>query len=378
MKIIIFNNLYKPFARGGAEKFTEQLANGFIVDGHEVKIITSLPLGQKKPDNINVEYLRGYASLFYHLNKFPKILRLFYHLIGYIDPFVFYRTKKIVIDFEPNLIITNNLVGLGMVTARAIQNHGSKHIHVIHDIQLLHPTGLLLWGEENMIKTFVAKQYQRLNKLFFKRVDLVISPSEWLLDLHLRHSLFINAKTTVIANPVSLKDVQAPKTADSSLNNCLFVGQLEYHKGINFLLKTFDCLPDNFNLKIAGEGTLKDKVMKYSAANKHVKYLGKLTAEQVANEMRNSTVLIMPSLCYENSPTVIYEAMGAGLPVVAARLGGIPELIKDEDNLFTPGDQSSLVQKLTGRFNRYQKIPSDKMITAQQYVAQIIQKYKSL
>jgi glycosyltransferase involved in cell wall biosynthesis len=44
----------------------------------------------------------------------------------------------------------------------------------------------------------------------------------------------------------------------------------------------------------------------------------------------------VPSLCYENSPAVIYEAFAAGLPAIGSKLGGIAELIGDDALLFAP------------------------------------------
>ena len=58
--------------------------------------------------------------------------------------------------------------------------------------------------------------------------------------------------------------------------------------------------------------------------------------------MSESDYLIIPSLCYENAPMTIYEAHSAGLPVLAASIGGIPEIINKNDKLFKAGDISDL------------------------------------
>jgi glycosyltransferase involved in cell wall biosynthesis len=63
--------------------------------------------------------------------------------------------------------------------------------------------------------------------------------------------------------------------------------------------------------------------------------------------MKNANCLIVPSLCYENSPTVIYEAIAVGLPIIASKIGGITELLLDYGGImFDPGDERELSDKM--------------------------------
>ena len=62
--------------------------------------------------------------------------------------------------------------------------------------------------------------------------------------------------------------------------------------------------------------------------------------------MQSSDCLIIPSLCYENAPATIYEAHAANLSVLAANIGGIPEIINSKDKLFKPGDENDLKEKI--------------------------------
>jgi glycosyltransferase involved in cell wall biosynthesis len=58
--------------------------------------------------------------------------------------------------------------------------------------------------------------------------------------------------------------------------------------------------------------------------------------------------VIVPSLCYENSPTIIYESFAVGTPVIASRIGGIPTLIVEGENGYTfePGNEASFLHAL--------------------------------
>jgi glycosyltransferase involved in cell wall biosynthesis len=78
-----------------------------------------------------------------------------------------------------------------------------------------------------------------------------------------------------------------------------------------------------------------------------VTFLGKLAPAQVAAEMRRAACLVLFSN-YENLPCVLIEAQASGLPAVATRVGGVPELLPEPSLglLVPPGDEVALAQAL--------------------------------
>jgi glycosyltransferase involved in cell wall biosynthesis len=77
---------------------------------------------------------------------------------------------------------------------------------------------------------------------------------------------------------------------------------------------------------------LSDQVSFYSFQPKSV----------IAAFMRQANFLLLPSL-WENSPCVIIEAMASGLPVIASRVGGIPEVVTEEIGILTPPNDPALL-----------------------------------
>jgi glycosyltransferase involved in cell wall biosynthesis len=79
-----------------------------------------------------------------------------------------------------------------------------------------------------------------------------------------------------------------------------------------------------------------------------VELLGALSSEEMIEEYRRASVLVLPS-AQETSPIVIGEAMAVGMPVIATRVGGVPSLVEDDVTgyLFDVGDVSSLTRLLT-------------------------------
>jgi glycosyltransferase involved in cell wall biosynthesis len=78
-----------------------------------------------------------------------------------------------------------------------------------------------------------------------------------------------------------------------------------------------------------------------------LKLTGLLDEEALLREFAHASVLVLPSY-QETAPMVIQQAMAAGLPVIATRVGGIPDLINDGESglLFEPGDISALSLQL--------------------------------
>jgi glycosyltransferase involved in cell wall biosynthesis len=77
-------------------------------------------------------------------------------------------------------------------------------------------------------------------------------------------------------------------------------------------------------------------LLKINYQNLPMEFAGRLEPQGVAELLAQASCLVVPSLCYENWPTVIIEAALTGTPVVASDLGGNRELIHNHDYLFVP------------------------------------------
>jgi len=134
----------------------------------------------------------------------------------------------------------------------------------------------------------------------------------------------------------------------------LFVGALEPTKGVDGLLRAFEravVAAPRARLEIVGEGPMEPALRRLSAelgVSDRVTFPGRLPREQVRDRYEAAHVVVLPSVVRENSPLVICEAMASARPVVASRIGGIPELVVDGETglLFTPGDWAELADRL--------------------------------
>ncbi len=352
MKIAILNNLYYPFNRGGAESVIREMVSNFKRNGHEVFLITTKPGNEKTPEN-NEDKIYYLNSAYYDLAKKTLVSKLLWQALNLFSSNQVNKIKTILKTEKPDLIMTHNLMGLSFKTPLLIKKLGIKHEHYLHDIQLLHPSGLMIFGKERILNNIFSKSYQFFTRRFFNAIEKVVSPSRWLANLHLEKGFF--RKENISVKPLVDKITVAENYLDEALRekNCfLFVGQIESHKGIILLIEAFKkALTANpeISLIIIGDGRLLENAKKMAQDFSQIKFLGRLNSEEVAREMKKSAYLIIPSLCYENSPMTIYEAHNNNLPIIAANIGGIPEALKETDILFKPGDENDLTQKILSK-----------------------------
>lgn len=128
----------------------------------------------------------------------------------------------------------------------------------------------------------------------------------------------------------------------------LFVGRVAEEKGIEMLLETWLRYRPPLPLWIAGEGPLATKVENASREDRLIVQLGRASHSDVLNLMGEAAFVIIPSIGIEAFCLVAIEALLKGTPVIASRLGPLPEFVVDGVNglLFRPGDSRDLSGKV--------------------------------
>ena len=118
----------------------------------------------------------------------------------------------------------------------------------------------------------------------------------------------------------------------------VFVGRLSREKGVDVLIRAWQQLPGGAHLHIAGDGPDRAELeqLAESIAPGRVTFHGQLDTAKVHDLVRSSAVFVAPSVWHENQPLAVLDALACGRPVVATKLGGMPERI-------TPGVDGDLV-----------------------------------
>ncbi len=359
MKIAIVTNLYPPYARGGAEVVITRTVTELLARGHEVIVVTSKPFGgfstltPKLETTATEQVYRFFPLNVYHSlrdNRHPALVRLCWHLIDMFNPLNGYFVRQVMKHERPDVIWTHNLKGIGLTIPLFLRGLGIPHVHQVHDVQLSVPSGLIIAGREKGACCMRIGRwiYTQICRLLFDSPTLVISPSKFLKEFYEARGFFCHSEVTVMPNPAPIMASIERTVRQNGPLRLLFVGQLEEHKGIRFLMDGLEKLEIPWELSIAGEGSIGKWVKDKARQDKRTIYVGYLAMTQLIKLFEMADALVVPSLCYENSPTVIYEALEAGLPVVASDIGGVAELIQEGVNgyLFAAGEREDLLSTL--------------------------------
>lgn len=174
-------------------------------------------------------------------------------------------------------------------------------------------------------------------------IDRFISPSRFLAN-RIENAGLSARRIIHIPNFLVNMDAMTPHYENDGY--FVYVGRLSYEKGLLTLLKAFEQCA-GAKLCIIGDGPLKKELTDYCEEKKlgNVALLGHLEQRQIGHILSKAMAVIVPSEWHENQPMSIIEAFAHGKPVIAANIGGIPEMVIDGHNgmLFEPGNVEALV-----------------------------------
>ncbi len=212
-----------------------------------------------------------------------------------------------------------------------------------------------LWRKQKIIFTVHSEAYRISNKLslhLFKKLDnkgliRVIGVSEFASESFKK--VFGAKEVITIYNPVNIEHYAAERLEEHKDVRFVNVARFYPVKNHKLLIDAFDKLresKENIMLYLVGDGQEYDNINKYVAQKNlthFVKFYGYI--EDVADILRQSDVFVISSLS-EAFPVSVIEALAAGLPIVATRVGGLPELVQENGILVESGDADALCQAM--------------------------------
>ena len=279
--------------------------------------------------------------------------------------------KKALQDFKPDIVHLHNVHSyLSPVVVKIAKQFGCKVVWTLHDYKLACPAYSCLNRGKICEKCFTSKinvikercfkenlpasvlayfEAKKWNVAKLQRyVDYFICPSSFIKRQMLKAGLK-EEKLKVVCNfvdPVKLEQLKNVEISDKRDDFYVYVGRLSEEKGVATLLKAAKKLP--YKLKLVGGGHLYDGFIAEYGSCENIEFLGHQPAEKVAEILLSAKCLVLPSECYENNPLSVIEALCAGIPIVGANIGGIPELIDAEwGETFESGNIEDMQQAIT-------------------------------
>ncbi len=292
MRIGIVVKEFPPDIMGGTEVQTMRMAEK-LSEKHEVIVFT------KKYKKHNADK-RNYEVIRVPNIRFNSILSTFTFIL--LAPFFIMKYRKNIEVLQCMMIYPCGFIGL-MVNK-------FFNISFFSWIQ----GGDWYFAKENIFKRFLIKRVIK--------DSLVVAQSEKVKNEVLNE--FPTAKMTVIPNGIEIPNENA------NGDKIIFVGNLIERKGVEYLLEATRDLSNE--VVIVGDGPEREKLERIATNN--VKFVGKVSPNEVSSFLKSGEVFVLPSIKGEGLPNVIQEAMSYGLPIVATNLAGIPDLVKNGYNGF--------------------------------------------
>ena len=176
----------------------------------------------------------------------------------------------------------------------------------------------------------------------YNSIDTFICCSEFMksrMDTNPRFA----GKTIALHNFIDKVEFNDVRSSDEADKYVLYFGRFSEEKGIKTLLKAVNLLPD-VQFVFAGTGPLQDETLNVP----NIMNVGFQTGKALIDLISGARFSVYPSEWFENCPFSVMESQMYGTPVLGSRIGGIPELINENETgeLFEAGSTAELAAKI--------------------------------
>jgi glycosyltransferase involved in cell wall biosynthesis len=337
LRFCMVTTFYPPYHFGGDGIFVHDLSNELARRGHRVDVIhckdAYRAMAGREPDarydNHPLVTVHGLESRFGFLSPLAT------QQTG--RPFFKAAALRRILHDDFDVVHFHNVSLLGPAVLR--YGRGIK-LYTMHEYWLVCPTHVLFrfnraaCEQPHCLACTVAHKrppqwwrYTGLLDSSVKHVDAFIAPSRFNAEKHRA----MGFTAPIMELPPFLGE-EENATADSGAppdNGSpyfLFVGRLEKLKGVQTLIPIFRRFA-KARLLIAGSGGYESELRQLAAGSDNIAFLGHCSRRSLAALYRGAVAVLVPSLCFEGFPLILVEAFAHRTPVIARRIGALPEIV---------------------------------------------------
>jgi glycosyltransferase involved in cell wall biosynthesis len=345
---------------GGAEQVVWEIAKGFsksdsfyLIVNNEIAAYYQYLLPENRFFNIGNVYFQAKIK-----NKFGRFLfnNRFFSLIPWVIRF---KTLKIV-DFllRNKISLIHSHLDFTLYSSLKIKTK-LKDIKIYHSVHSAY--GLL---DNKNLKPSIS-----LTSLDFKSVNKLIFVSNYVCNLYKSNNIHFN-DFKVIYNGISHIPEETYFREEKQDNEfeILFLGGSKYVKGYDILIETVEILNNmnlntNFHVVILGIiGNNLIKMIEQRGLEKLFRLKGFINPPAQFNYFKSADILFMPSRS-EVLPLAAIEALFYDIPIVANKIGGLPEIIEHNRNGLLgnniPHEYAKQILHLMINYNKFLNIMKD-------------------
>lgn len=356
MKIFIANNFYDPNMLGGAERSVKILAESLVAAGDQVTVVSLAATPDQHLDTINgvrVHYVQsGNLGAGLADPSRTPLDRVLWHLSGEHIARSTGAIERLMRAENPDIVHSFSLPGMSFNVWRLANRLRVPLVHTLFDYYIICARGTMFRRGHNCAALCTdCRIMTKRRRMQTRRVDALVGASQYLVDRHLAEGCFAGARIKrVIYDGTPLPDpASLPVPGKSDVVRIGFLGRLHVTKGVEVLLDAVSHLNgQNWTLSVAGKGAADyEPQLRAKYSDPRIQFLGWSTADAF---LRQIDVLVVPSIWNEPLGRITMEAYSYGVPVVASRRGGIPEVIEEGKTgfLFDPSCAGDLASVLDG------------------------------
>jgi glycosyltransferase involved in cell wall biosynthesis len=361
-KLLSINNYH--YYRGGAETVFLEHNRMFEAIGWEVA-----PFAMHHPKNLETPWSKYFVDEI----EFGEAYSLAQKVIRANKVIYSFEARRklarLIDDFRPNVAHAHNIYHhispsiLGLLKSRNVPT-----VLTLHDLKIACPAYSMLSTDgicerckggrlhnvlvHKCIKgstalsgvVMVEAMVHRLLGSYRRDVDRFVVPSRFYIEKLTQWGM----PADLFRHVPNFADVSRHEPNYTPGKSFLYFGRLSREKGVPTLIRA--AARTGCSVSVAGTGQQAAELQALAKElNANVTFLGYLAGSALHEAVKNASAIVLPSEWYENAPMSVLEAYAFGKPVLGARIGGIPELIRDGETglTFESGNVDSLADALT-------------------------------
>lgn len=301
MKIAILVSHLPPQWIGGTETQTLNLAKR-LARNHEILVLT-----RSHPELPKKEKRAGYIIKRLRLINLPILVFITHVTSALIE---IYKKRRDIDILQCMMLIPNGFIGII-----------AKKIFGIPTVAWVRGGDWYL-SRDNVFKRIMIGMVLRHSNLILTQADTI--KKDILCE-------YPNTKIKVVPNAVDTEHEKADG------EGVIFVGNLVERKGVKNLILAIQELQrrgyKELKTTIVGDGPEKENLVKM-AYGTGIAFIGGVPPEKVGEYIKKHDIFVLPSVKGEGLPNAILEAMSYGLPVIATKIAGVPDVVKHDETGF--------------------------------------------
>jgi len=362
MRILQIVHGFPPSQWAGAESVTFYLAQALRGRGHQVTVFTRTADPEAQEFSVQEDQVEG-LSVVRVVNNYAYLSD--FHLV-YGSPFFDSVFLRLLDQVQPDVLHFQHLQHLSIRLLSLAAALGYRTLLTLHDfffpchrLHLINSEGRLCSGPEggercvSCLREFASPEEARQRFVHMEETlqtpDMILTPSTFLARRIA--DFFPSLQSKLQVAPLGVRAI--PRIAKTRVPGAplriLYVGVFLPYKGAHVLVEALKRLPlEAFEASLYGVTVPTQhsyiEQIRQEVQGLPVRFFTGYPHDQIASILAQHDVLVVPGICEETFSLVTREALSAGLPVVAARRGALPEAVQDEVNglLFEPENPDDL------------------------------------